>query len=202
MTIPVPTVNQCLNYIDRYEMLDNIRAHSFRVARVAEVLIDGLITRGKDVFSQPPKTLVIAGALLHDIGKTECLNGNCHHALRGQEICTELGFPEIGEIVREHVILKDFTAELYQQGIFGAKELVYYADKRVRHDEVVSLESRLDYIIERYSGGDPRKEHYIRLNFQQCQDFEVYLFSFLDFTADQLPQLISPKPFFRDTTAE
>ena len=195
MTVPIPTVNQCLDYIDRYKMLDNIRAHSFKVARVAEVLIDGLAKREKEILSLPPKELVIAGALLHDIAKTECLNGDCHHAVRGKQICTELGFPEIGEIVLEHVILKNFTAELYQQGIFGAKELVYYADKRVRHDEIVSLASRLDYIIERYSGGDPRKEHYIRLNFQQCQDFEVYLFSFLEFTVNQVPQLISQKPF-------
>lgn len=197
MTVAIPTINQCLNFIDSYEMLDNIRAHSFKVARVAEVLIDGLTNRGKEVLSPPPKELVIAGALLHDIAKTICLNSNCHHALKGQEICTELGFPEIGEIVREHVILSDFNVELYQQGIFGAKELVYYADKRVRHDEVVPLQKRLDYIIERYSGGDPRKEHYIRLNFQQCQDFELHLFSFLDFTAEQIPLLISQKPFSR-----
>lgn len=176
-------------------MLNNIRAHSFKVARVAEVLIDGLIKREKNILALPAKEFVIAGALLHDIAKTECLNDKCQHAVRGQEICTGLGFPEIGEIVREHVILDNFTAELYQQGIFGAKELVYYADKRVRHDEIVSLESRLDYIIERYSGGDQRKEHYIRLNFQQCQNFEVYLFSFLDFTADQVALLTSQEPF-------
>ncbi len=197
MTVPIPTVNQCLDYIDRYKMLDNIRAHSFKVARVAEVLIDGLAKKEQEILSLPPRELVITGALLHDIAKTECLNGDCHHAVRGQQICTELGFPEIGEIVLEHVILKDFTEKLYQQGIFGAKELVYYADKRVRHDEIVSLASRLDYIIERYSGGDARKEHYIRLNFQQCQDFEVYLFSFLDFTADQVALLISQKSFSR-----
>ena len=68
MTVPVPSINQCLNYIDRHGMLDNIRAHSFKVARVAELLVDGL-SKANGSASQPPRELVIAGALLHDIAK-------------------------------------------------------------------------------------------------------------------------------------
>jgi len=197
MTPPTPTVNQCLDFIDLHEMLVNIRAHSFKVARVAELLIDGLVQAERAISPLPAREFVIAGALLHDIAKTECLKTNCMHAARGYELCSALGFPEIGEIVREHVILEEFTADLYQQGLFAAKELVYYADKRVRHDEIVSLENRLDYIIERYGNSDPAREHYIRLNFKQCQELEVYLFSFLDFTADQVPRLISREAFSR-----
>jgi len=197
MTPATPTVNQCLDFIDRFEMLDNIRAHSFKVGRVAELIIDGLKKAEKTTSSLPARDFVIAGALLHDIAKTECIKTGCLHADRGDEICRDLGYPEIGEIVREHVILKEFTAKLYQQGLFGAKELVYYADKRVRHDEIVSLDSRLDYIIERYGNSDPKREHYIRLNFQQAQELEVYLFNFLDFSADQVPLLISQDPFSR-----
>ncbi len=197
MTVSIPSINQCLDFIDRYKMLDNIRAHSFKVARVAELLVDGLIEAGKSPALLPSRELVIAGALLHDIAKTECLNGKCRHDDLGQELCIALGFPEIGEIVKEHVILKNFTRELYQEGFFGAKEIVYYADKRVRHDEVVSLESRLEYIIDRYGNDDPRKEHYIRLNFQQCQDVETFLFTFLDFTPEQVSLLISEEPFSR-----
>ncbi len=197
MTVSIPSLNQCLDFIERYEMLNNIRAHSFKVARVAEFLVDGLIEGGKSSFPPPPKNLVIAGALLHDIAKTPCLNGKCRHDDLGQEICTALGFPEIGEIVKEHVILKEFRAEMYKKGLFNAKEIVYYADKRVRHDEVVSLESRLKYIIDRYGNDDPHRERYIRMNFQQCQDLEVYLFTCLNFTPEQLPLLISSEPFSR-----
>lgn len=197
MTVSIPSLNQCLDFIERYEMLDNIRAHSFKVARVAELLVDGLIEAGRCPTPLPSKELVIAGALLHDIAKTECLNGKCRHDDLGQEICTALGFPEIGEIVKEHVILKEFKAKMYKKGLFDAKEIVYYADKRVRHDEVVSLEHRLEYIVDRYGKGDPRRKHYIRLNFQQCQHFEVYLFTYLNFTPGQLPLLISKEPFSR-----
>lgn len=197
MTAPTPSINQCLDYIDRHGMLDNIRAHSYRVARVAELLVDGLIEANGSLVPPPPRELVIAGALLHDIAKTECLNGKCRHDTLGRDICTALGFPEIGEIVKEHVILEEFPVGLYQTGLFGAKEIVYYADKRVLHDEVVSIENRLEYIIDRYGNGDPHREQQIRLNFQQCKDLEVYLFTFLDFTPEQVPLFISKETFTR-----
>ncbi len=95
---------------------------------------------GKSPGPLPDKEEVIAGALLHDIAKTLCIKTDCRHAEIGRQICVELGYPELSEIVAEHVVLKNFTADLYIQGIFGSKEIVYYADKRVRHDQVVSLD--------------------------------------------------------------
>jgi len=31
------------------------------------------------------------------------------------------------------------------------KEIIYYSDKRVNHNEVVTLEKRLEYLIDRYT---------------------------------------------------
>jgi uncharacterized protein len=182
----IPTIDQCLEFHDRFEMLDNIRAHSFVVARVAESLVDGLQRTGKIIGPRPNKEKVIVGALLHDIAKTLCIKTDCRHAEIGRQICLELGYPEISEIVAEHVVLKKFTTGLYAQGIFGAKEMVFYADKRVRHDEVVSLAGRLEYILERYGDNNPAKEHLIRQNFNQTLDFEKYLFNFLDFLPEEI----------------
>ena len=42
-----------------------------------------------------------------------------------------------------------------RRGIFTAREIIYYADKRVRHEEIVSLDDRLEYILEHYGLGDP-----------------------------------------------
>lgn len=185
MNSPTPSIDQCFLYIEQFEMLDNIRQHSLKVAAVAELLWDGL-SRSSSPDTLPEKQLVIAGALLHDIAKTRCLAGNCLHAEEGQVICNELGLPEIGEIVAEHVVLRKFHSENYKKGIFGAKELVYYADKRVRHDQIVSLQERLLYILERYGNGNPEKEQRIRENFQTTVQFESYLFTFVDFSADSL----------------
>ena len=186
MALPSPA--QCLAFFDQFEMFDNIRRHSILVARVGGALADGLQRTGKCSLPLPNRDETIAAALLHDIAKTLCIKTGCHHAEIGRQICVELGYPEIGEIVAEHVVLRRFHAEHYQRGLFTAKELVFYADKRVRHDEVVPLASRLEYILQRYGDGNPLKEEHIRLNFCRTLDLEKYLFSFLDFTPNEVTQ--------------
>jgi uncharacterized protein len=189
----IPTVNQCLELFDRYRMLDNIRVHSLIVAQVAGTLIDGMVAAGR-VEKQPTnRRQVIAGALLHDIAKSICLEDGRRHAEVGRQICRDLDFAEIGEIVFEHVVLSRFTPALYRRGIFGAKELVYYADKRVRHDQVVSLADRLDYIITRYGNSDPTRIGFIRRNFQQTLLLEELLFQFLDFSPAELVSQLPAK---------
>ena len=187
----IPSISQCLEFFDRYEMLDNIRAHSFMVARVAGALVDGLARTGLAASPLPDLAEVTAGALLHDIAKTLCLRTACNHAETGRQICVELGYPEIGEIVAEHVFLKDFNNELYRRGRFGTKEIVFYADKRVRHDEIVSLAGRLDYILERYGNADQVREGYIRKNFQRTLEFETLLFKCLDFPPEEIEFFVS-----------
>ena len=182
----IPTVNQCLEFFDRYRMLDNIQVHSLIVAQVAGTLVDGLAAAGKTENQPTNRRQVIAGALLHDIAKSICLEDGRRHAEVGRQICRDLDFAEIGEIVFEHVVLSRFTLELYRRGIFGAKELVFYADKRVCHDQVVSLADRLDYIITRYGNSDPTRIGLIRRNFQQTLLFEKLLFQFLDFSPAEL----------------
>lgn len=191
----IPSIAQCLALMDRYGMFDNIRAHSLTVARVAESLLAGMAaTRGEGP-ELPDRALVLAGALLHDIAKTICLGNECDHARKGRDICVELGYPGIGEIVREHVMLKDFSVERYAGGIFFAKEIVYYADKRVRHDSVVSLDERMAYIMERYGNNDQQRHHNIQENFQRCRTLEHHLFSRINFSTDELTDKISTRSF-------
>lgn len=165
--------------MDEYEMLANIRAHSLMVTRVAAVLLRELADSPKVQTLLPDSELVLAGALLHDIAKTPCLNSRCNHAQQGRDICLSLGFPEVAEIVLEHVILAEFSPDRYAEGLFLAKELVYYADKRVRHEEIVSIDERLEYILERYGNNDAGRHSKIRENFSQCKQLEGFLFSSL-----------------------
>lgn len=195
MSINIPSIKECLELHDRFEMLDNIRGHSFVVARVAEALVDGLHRTGKSPGPLPDKEEVIVGALLHDIAKTLCIKTDCRHAEIGRQICLDLGYPELSEIVAEHVVLKNFATDLYARGIFGTKEMVFYADKRVRHDQVVSLDGRLEYILERYGDNNPAKEQLIRHNFNKSIELENYLFSFLDFWPEELAQHICQEKF-------
>lgn len=181
--------------MDQYAMLDNIREHSFIVARVAEAIATNLDLPPENNITAPDMDQVLAGALLHDIAKTKCLDGGCQHAEEGMLICSEHGYPEIGRIVREHVILGSFERDAYRLGSFSAREIVYYSDKRVRHNEIVSLDQRLAYIIDHYSRGSESITKRIRENFALCVEFENYLFSFLPFKPDKLSLWVDSRPF-------
>lgn len=185
----VPDTSTCLRLMDEYGMLDNIRHHSLVVARIADVLAIELLEDPADS-SVPERSLVLAGALLHDIAKTPCLDGSCDHAAVGGEICRRHGYPDVASIVEEHVLLKDHDLDRYSSGRFTATEIVYYADKRVRHDQVVSLDERLDYIIDHYGNNDPERHRLIRENFQRCRELEQALFKVLPFGAESLEQRV------------
>ena len=172
--------------MEEYAMLPNIRRHSSIVAHVALQVIDGLEENETLLSSLPERSLIAAGALLHDIAKTPCLKNGCDHATEGACICLQLGYPEIASIVEEHVVLKDHDAERRRRGRFNAREIIYYADKRVRHEEIVDLSERLEYILEHYGQGDPGMHKMIMINFYKCVELEQHLFAFLSFSPSQL----------------
>jgi uncharacterized protein len=179
----IPTVDECFQLMDTYRMLPNIRAHSIVVARIASFLSTSLADAGIHMSLDT----IIAGALLHDIGKTACLTTPENHAAKGQEICRAEQLDGIGDIVAEHVILKDYSPAME----LSEKVIVYYADKRVNHDQVVSLKERLAYIIRQYGNGDHRLQKLITKNFNRCVTIEKRIFSFLDFQPDELGRLIA-----------
>ncbi|WP_446010754.1 HDIG domain-containing metalloprotein [Candidatus Electrothrix sp.] len=185
----IPGIDTCIALMNEYAMLPNIRRHSLLVARIAELLAFGLCER-LPPGQAPDLDLCINGALLHDIAKTPCLKDNCDHAATGADICRQHGYPEIAEVVACHVILQDFSLERYKQGMFQAQDIVYYADKRVRHDAIVSLAEREEYILENYGGDDERVQQRIRKNFRRCGQLEEALFRVLDFSPDQLWQKV------------
>lgn len=187
----IPGIAECFQLMDEYAMLPNIRRHSVIVARAALWIIEGF---GKSELippAMPDRSLVAAGSLLHDIAKTPCLRNGCDHAREGAEICLRLGYPEIASIVGEHVVLKSYDEKLWSRGVFRAGEIIYYADKRVRHEEIVSLEDRLEYILERYGNGDPEMHRLIRRNFDKCVELEGHLFAFLPFSPVQLAEQVA-----------
>jgi len=165
-----------------FGMFDHIREHSMMVARVAELMYRQLAAKGA---SLPQKELVISGALLHDIAKSKCIKEGCQHAVVGVAICTDLGYPEVAEMVGKHVRIPRLRPEAYQQNTFSGPELIYYSDKRVKHDGIVSLDERLAYILEKY-GDNPEWKEGIHANFRMCAELEGFLFARLDFAPDEV----------------
>ena len=177
----IPNTEKCIFLMNAYGMLDNIKAHSFKVGKVASIIAEGTIKSGINISLEK----VTAGALMHDIAKTMCLESNEDHAKRGKEICLENDFFEIAEIVGEHVQLTSYKPD----DEVNEKEIIYYADKRVNHNEVVSLEQRLVYLIERYAKNEKPLIKRIEENFRKCSEVEKKIFSHLDFSPEDLNDL-------------
>ena len=167
--------------MDKYEMLEHIKAHSLVVAKVARFIARTLLDAGVNISVE--KTT--SGALMHDIGKTASLSSGQDHSEIGRQICLENNFYEIAEIVGEHVRLKNYSLN----GRFSEKEIVFYSDKRVNHDRIVSLEDRLAYILKRYGRDHEELCKAIRANFGLCKEVETKLFKKLNFSADRLEYL-------------
>ena len=177
----IPPIEVCFQLMDTYQMLGNIKAHSVMVAKVGHLIASDLRKAGVDISVE----LTTAASLLHDIGKTASLDSGEDHAEMGRQICLQNGLEEIGDIVAEHVRLKRYNVH----GNYSEKEIVFYADKRVNHDKIVSLEERLKYLITRYAKGRKLLIDAIKMNFEICKKVEKKLFSELDFPPESLPQL-------------
>jgi len=153
ITDRIPTGTECEELMARYAMLPNIIAHSRQVMRVALAVADHL----KDGVSVN-RDLVLAAALLHDITKTRSLKTKERHAASGGALLRELGFHGVAAIVEQHVILRNFNPE----GSLEETEIVYYADKRVMHDTVVTLDERIRDLIRRYATGEEIRDQILK----------------------------------------
>ncbi|MCK5783653.1 MAG: HDIG domain-containing protein [Desulfobacterales bacterium] len=148
----IPSQKQCHHLILEMEMMAHIVDHSCQVCNVAVFLADHLIKNGLHL----NRELIRAAAILHDITKTRSFETGEDHARTGGQLLIEMGYPEVGNIIRQHVALDNSV----NSGEPDETDIVNYADKRVRHDRIVSLDQRMAYILERY-GKSP--EHCLRI---------------------------------------
>lgn len=140
--IPVPDESECLEIMKRFDMLDNIVRHSLQVKNVSMALVNNLID---PAIIQP--SLVLAAALLHDIAKTRTIGSReLRHDILGGEIMREMGYEAIAKAVESHVVFEGFLPD----GDLEEREIVFYADKRVMHDRIVSIDDRVDDLVQRY----------------------------------------------------
>jgi putative nucleotidyltransferase with HDIG domain len=138
----IPTRDECFALLHEYEVPEHVVQHS-RVVRGVALYLCGVLTRQGEKLDPG---LIEAGALLHDISKMTSLQVGEGHPQSGALLLSRLGYPEVAEIVRQHVILDD--------GIYAGPVtepvLVHYADKRVKHTAIVSLAERFRDLKERY----------------------------------------------------
>lgn len=177
----LPSRKKCFQIIHKMEMMDHIIDHSVMVANVAACLCRHLKAENTRLNTR----LVHAAALLHDITKTRSFETGEIHSQTGGDLMDELGYPEVGKIIRQHVILD----HLDKEESVSEHEIVNYADKRVLHDQVVSLDRRLAYIKVRY-GKNPEFRQRINQMWELTLDLESKLFRNLTFSPAHLADQI------------
>ena len=179
--LEIPTPSDCLALMAAHGMLPNIRKHSLLVREVALHLGTSLREAGFALHLD----LIEAGALLHDLGKTACLGTSVNHAEWGAKALMAAGYPEVAQVVREHVFLQSASRD--PRSIREA-EVVNYADKRVLHTQVVTLAARFADLRVRY-GKIPEARSRIAGLEQAAQRLEGKLFAHLSLTPSDLLQL-------------
>ena len=179
----LPTVEECFNILNDNQVPFHIIEHSITVARVGLTLAMALkesrpLHEGLDI------ELVAVACLLHDVKKMECIEHGCDHAEAGSDYLNALGLPDVASLVRQHYRLdpenKDFSR-------IKEVHLLYYADNRVKHHEIVDIDERFEDLIERY-GRDKRTIRDLRMRLEETKELEKRLFSVLTFGPDALKE--------------
>ena len=100
----IPSRDECFKLINDMDMMDHIIDHSVMVSNVARFLCFHL----KKVAPNLDVRLATHAALLHDITKTRSFETHELHSQTGGKLLTEMGYPEVGNIIRQHVILDSY----------------------------------------------------------------------------------------------
>lgn len=140
----LPTQQQCRDLWDKYEMPANIRAHTEKVTLVADKVAQHIKNQGIDVDLE----LVNRAGLLHDIAKWQSINqlGKHHHGEMGATVIKNEGFSDqLGRVVENHA-MHAFSFKLPIED-----QIINYADRRVKHDQIVTLDKRIEDLKERYA---------------------------------------------------
>ena len=134
----IPTKEECLAILEKNKTPSNVIEHCKTVCQVAEDVTEKLIKKGVKV----NKELVTAAALLHDVEREKE-----DHVAAGANLLNSLGFPEVCEVIKKHTLyqLEDIQLKSVEE------KIVFYADKRVKGDKIVSLEKRFEDLAKRYN---------------------------------------------------
>lgn len=144
----LPSKEECYQLWDTYHMPENIRQHTKQVTRVAVFIARKLKQKGIKI----NLALVERGAMLHDIDKILTLKSEKHGEV-AEKILLRRGYPELARIAITHRFkyIRDPT-------LTWEEKVVNYADKRVKHNQIVSIDERFTDLLIRYGVKVPDHE--------------------------------------------
>ena len=158
MNYDIPDKGGCHELMERYHMPQHIREHCTVVCQVARALAKELNAGGETLNLEA----IAAAALLHDITKSNSIHTKENHAETAARLLHSLGYARIAAIVNAHVSLPLID----NSGGVTEEEVVNYADKRVQHTAVVSLDQRFSDLMSRYGRDKKSANHILQLQAQ------------------------------------
>uniref|UniRef100_A0A832A1L8 HDIG domain-containing protein n=1 Tax=Desulfacinum infernum TaxID=35837 RepID=A0A832A1L8_9BACT len=173
----IPTMIECLELLKTARVPPHIVAHSTQVARCAVALARHLNGTGRPL----NEALLWAGGLLHDIAKEISLKTGENHARLGAALLEQWGFGAVAPIVRDHIELEPSMLE----EPFSESLVVNYADKRVKHDEIVTLDVRFADLVARY-GKTPERKAFLERRWALYHMLERKLFAHTPISPERL----------------
>ena len=136
----IPAKEECFFILKKNKTPSEVIKHCKTVCKVAEDIANKLIKKGFKI----NKELVVAASLLHDIEREKD-----NHVIEGAKLLKNLGFCEISKVTRKHSLYKIENEDVQPKTI--EEKIVFYADKRVKDNKIVSLEERFEDIKKRYN---------------------------------------------------
>ncbi len=144
----LPSEEECLKILEENKVKDNIIAHLKEVCDFSMKVVDLLENRGIKV----NRGLVAAASLLHDVKKLE----PGHHEIEGAKYIESLGYIEVANVIRKHGLAhlnkEEFTPKTWEE------KIVFYSDKRLRGNRIVSVDERFADLKQRYKKDDVAQE--------------------------------------------
>ena len=194
----LPTQQQCLEYFDTYHVPKNIKTHCFAVQKYSLFFAKQLQKSGMKV----DLDIVDRLALLHDLFKAVTLDltkvdsfhqykaspeelatwrelRKKYSGMHESEIAYEIfkgEFPEFAQALKNtsHPLREKTTEEL----------IVHYIDWRMLKDDLVSLDERFVYLLEKY----PRFHKHYTESAKLIKAREKEMFSKLPFSPEELKE--------------
>ncbi|MCB9359390.1 hypothetical protein H6503_05645 [Candidatus Woesearchaeota archaeon] len=172
-------ISECKLLLKQNDIPIHIFMHCRKVNAISRYIADKLIEKGINIDLK----VVDKASILHDVKKKHCLmiGKDELHEKQGGELLKSIGFDRIGEVISRHGI-----SSLHDGSLNGDWEsmIVHYADKRVIHDKIASLDERIEDAKIRY----PESRSYAEKVRAARQILERQIFKNLDIKPEDIDE--------------
>lgn len=138
---------ECLDLLEKHSVPENVAKHVQAVEKVAVFLAEKMKKNGE----KADAGLVRSGALLHDIGKIAALKQGAMENIVSRKILEKEGLKKEAIIAFRHMPSMILQENFRNWSL--EEKIVFYADKRVKHNEIVGVKERMNDLMERYPQG-------------------------------------------------